>query len=334
MLFKHITGAWHLSKRSPALHLLLLGTLTSALTPSPAIGLLTGLTISALNLNERARAPLTALSKRLLHIAVALLGAGLKIDEVLRVGYESIGVTLGSISATLTLGLLLGGALRVERTTALLVSGGTAICGGSAIAALAPSVSASAAQTAVAMIVIFSLNALSLLIFPPLGAALGLTEAQFGLWSALAIHDTSSVVGAAAAFGGAALGVATTVKLTRALWILPLSLISARLHGATSKAPFPWFLLAFLAVALARSLSSHLPVTADLSDLFDLLAASGKRLMVLTLFCVGAGLNIAEVRQVGARPFALGVALWVIVSAVSAWLISRGWLATPASLGT
>jgi len=323
MLFKHITRAWHLYLP------LLGGLLLAALTPSPAIGLLAGVAV-ALLAAPSGRAQASALSKTLLQASVALLGAGLSLSEVLRVGYDSLGVTLSSIGATLGAGLLLGRLLRVEGAVSALVSGGTAICGGSAIAALAPTLSATAGQTGVAMLVVFALNALALLLFPPLGAALGLSPEQFGLWAALAIHDTSSVVGAAASYGGAAVGVATTVKLTRALWILPLALLSARLHGGASGARPPWFLLAFLGAALLRLAAAPSPLALEA---LDLAAAAGRRLMVVTLFLVGFGLSAAELRRVGARPLALGALLWVGVSAVSAWLIWAGWLAPPGGLG-
>jgi uncharacterized integral membrane protein (TIGR00698 family) len=330
MSFNYIITSWHLYYLTAAL-------LTALLTSSPAAGLLVGLTLTltltltAVNSAPAAtRAQVGALGKTLLQVSVGLLGAGLRLDEVLRVGYDSIGVTLSSIALTLAAGLALGRLLRVPRAVSALVSGGTAICGGSAIAALAPTLSATSAETAVAMLVVFALNAAGLLLFPPLGAALGLSEEQFGLWAALAIHDTSSVVGAAAAYGGAALGVATTVKLTRALWILPLSLLSARLHGSSSGARAPWFLLAFLGMALARLLLGEVPLALEG---LDLLAAAGRRLMVVTLFCVGASLSAQELRRVGVRPFLLGLLLWALVTAASAWLISAGWLSPLGALG-
>jgi uncharacterized integral membrane protein (TIGR00698 family) len=286
----------------------------------------------SLTLGNPARAHSNRAAKRLLKLAVILLGAGLQLDIILHVGRSSLGVTLVSITLTMLLGALLGRALKVDRATSALISGGTAICGGSAIAALAPSLRATEAQTAIALLVVFVLNALGLFLFPPLGELIGLSEAEFGLWAALAIHDTSSVVGAATAYGGVAVAVATTVKLTRALWILPLSFVSARLYGARSSAQVPWFLFGFLGLAALRALCAEGlggAEGAELLDLFKLLSLAGKRLMVSTLFLIGAGLSVTELRRLGARPLILAFTLWVFVSLGALWLISSGLLHAP-----
>ena len=292
---------------------------------SPAFGLLLG-AVASFVLGAQARAVAQRASKLLLKLAVICLGAGLQLAVILEVGYQSLGVTFASIALTLIIGALLGRWLSVDSKVTTLISGGTAICGGSAIAALSPSISASQAQTAAAMLIVFSLNALGLLIFPPLGEWLALSEAQFGLWAALAIHDTSSVVGAATIFGGAAVAIGTTVKLTRALWILPLSLISARLHRATSGAKIPWFLFGFLGIACLRALSGDAP---EVTAVFDGVSLCGKRLMVSTLFLIGAGLKAHELRSLGARPLLMALTLWVLVSAASLWIILSGWIVTP-----
>jgi len=310
---------------------LLIALSLACLSSSPALGLLMGLAMS-LTLGNPARAHSNRAAKRLLKLAVILLGAGLQLDIILHVGRSSLGVTLVSITLTMLLGALLGRALKVDRATSALISGGTAICGGSAIAALAPSLRATEAQTAIALLVVFVLNALGLFLFPPLGELIGLSEAEFGLWAALAIHDTSSVVGAATAYGGVAVAVATTVKLTRALWILPLSFVSARLYGARSGAQVPWFLFGFLGLAALRALCAEGVGGAEgtaLLELFKLLSLTGKRLMVSTLFLIGAGLSLAELRRLGPRPLILAVTLWVFVSLGALWLISSGLLHAP-----
>lgn len=299
--------------------------LLSALSRSPALGLVVGLTLS-LSVGNGARAVTQRMSKQLLKLAVICLGAGLQLEVILKVGRSSIGVTFASIMVTLALGALLGRALSVDRQVSALISSGTAICGGSAIAAVAPSIRASEAQTAVAMLVVFVLNALGLLLFPYLGHQLELSEAEFGLWAALAIHDTSSVVGSAALYGEVSVAVATTVKLTRALWILPLSFLSARLYRAPSGAKVPWFLFGFLGVAGLRALSADLSSSVEL---FTWISWCGKRLMVATLFLIGAGLSLNEFKGIGLRPLVLALLLWLFVSLGALWLISAELIQAP-----
>ena len=288
-------------------------------TASPAVGLGAGALMS-LVFGNPVQDKTGRLSKLLLQVAVVLLGFGLKLDVVLKVGFSSIGLTFVSISLTILVGLLLGKVLGIERNLATLLSSGTAICGGSAIAAMAPAIGASATHTAVAMAIVFILNGLGLLIFPHLGLILGMSQTDFGIWSALAIHDTSSVVGAAAIYGVQALAVGTTVKLTRALWILPISFVGARLNRSESGAKVPWFLFLFLLAALGRSLLPQCEV------LFDWCALGGKRLMVTTLFLVGAGLTVSDLKTIGFRPLVMAVILWVLVSVVSLYAILRGWV--------
>jgi uncharacterized membrane protein YadS len=209
---------------------------------------------------------------------------------------------------------------RVGSELTTLISGGTAICGGSAIAAIAPAIGAGPVNTAIALAIVFLLNALGLLIFPPIGGLLGLDQESFGLWAAIAIHDTSSVVGAASIYGDRALAVATTVKLTRALWILPVSFACAKFAKGKSGATIPWFLGGFLLAAFVRT---YLPGQIAIWDGF---AGAGRFLMVATLFLIGAGLTRASLKQVGLRPLALAVVLWVLVSVGSLAAIQAGWL--------
>ena len=291
----------------------------SVITPNPAVGLALGLAI-ALTVGNPAQKETSAASKKLLQLSVILLGFGMHFDAVLKVGFASLWVTLISISATLAIGSALGKVFGIERRLAVLLSSGTAICGGSAIAAMAPAISASSVETGVAMAVIFLLNGIALFLFPPLGHLIGLTQEQFGFWAALAIHDTSSVVGAASIYGAAALAIGATVKLTRALWILPVSYLGARLAKSEAKAKFQWFLLGFLLAALVRSL------TPQFGALWDAGALAGKHMMTGTLFLIGGGLGRAELKKIGAKPLVMAAALWFIISCLSLAAVKLGFM--------
>lgn len=291
----------------------------SVITPNPAVGLALGLAI-ALTVGNPAQKETSAASKKLLQLSVILLGFGMRFDAVLKVGAASLWVTLISISATLAIGSALGKVFGIERRLAVLLSSGTAICGGSAIAAMAPAISASSVETGVAMAVIFLLNGIALFLFPPLGHLIGLTQEQFGFWAALAIHDTSSVVGAASIYGAAALAIGATVKLTRALWILPVSYLGARLAKSEAKAKFQWFLLGFLLAALVRSL------TPQFGALWDAGSLAGKHMMTGTLFLIGGGLGRAELKKIGAKPLVMAAALWFIISCLSLAAVKLGFM--------
>ena len=291
----------------------------SVITPNPAVGLALGLAI-ALTVGNPAQKETSAASKKLLQLSVILLGFGMRFDAVLKVGFASLWVTLISISATLAIGSALGKIFGIERRLAVLLSSGTAICGGSAIAAMAPAISASSVETGVAMAVIFLLNGIALFLFPPLGHLIGLTQEQFGFWAALAIHDTSSVVGAASIYGAAALAIGATVKLTRALWILPVSYLGARLAKSEAKAKFQWFLLGFLLAALVRSLAPQF------GALWDAGALAGKHMMTGTLFLIGGGLSRAELKKIGAKPLVMAAVLWFIISCLSLAAVKLGFM--------
>lgn len=266
------------------------------------------------------------LTPRLLALSVMGLGAAMDLRTVAVVGLQGFGYTLVGISGTLALGALLGRALAVRRATGVLVSVGTAICGGSAIAAAAPVIGAEPEDTSAALGIVFLLNATALLLFPFLGHHLGLSQRGFGLWAALAIHDTSSVVGASASYGPEALVVATTTKLVRALWIVPVTLalgvLVARGQSAAkeSRAKRPWFILGFLAAAALVTLWPALRPAGVL------VASVAQRLLVLTLFLLGLGLSRAAVVRVGVRPFLLGVSLWVLVGAATLGTLLLGWI--------
>ena len=291
--------------------------LLAILTPNPAWGLLLG-ALAALFAGNPAAEGTGKVSKKLLQAAVILLGFGMHIDAVIRVGLTSVWVTMISISLTLIIGMALGRIFGVERDLSILLSTGTAVCGGSAIAAMSPSIGASRSDTGVAMAVVFLLNGVGLLIFPAIGRFLDLSQQQFGFWAALAIHDTSSVVGAAAIYGAEALAIGTTVKLTRALWILPLAFCGAKLNRSESKPPFQWFLVGFLAAAAARSLFPAL------EDIWDIGSITGKHLMTGTLFLIGAGLSRDELKKIGYRPLFMAVTLWLIISLISLAAVIKG----------
>ena len=248
----------------------------------------------------------------LLKASVVGLGFGMSLDSALQAGKQGLELTVGSIFLVLGLGYFIGRWMKMSRKSSHLVASGTAICGGSAIAAVAPAVNADEKEISVALGVIFLLNSVALLLFPLIGHLLGLTQHQFGLWSAIAIHDTSSVVGASSAYGEEALQVATTVKLARALWIIPVSLLSAFLFRSPGKKiAVPWFIGFFILAMLANS---YLPFV----GLFNTQVVSlAKSALVVTLFLIGAGLSVEKMRTVGWKLLLLGVSLWAVISVVS-----------------
>jgi uncharacterized integral membrane protein (TIGR00698 family) len=266
------------------------------------------------------------LARFLLQASVVLLGFAMNLEQVLRAGRAGFVDTLFGIAFALAMGALLARALSVPWRAGYLVSVGTAICGGSAIAAVGPAVGATDEEISISIGTVFLLNAVGLLVFPPLGHLTGLTETQFGLWAALAIHDTSSVVGAGAKYGALALTVATTVKLARALWIVPLTLITAMVRargqrgGRVSLASiqWPWFILFFLGAAVLRT------YVGVLGPIYPWLSSAGRVGLTVTLFLIGSGMSRASLRKVGVRPLAQGVVLWIIVAAGSLELIRSG----------
>ncbi len=261
------------------------------------------------------------LARILLQASVVALGFGMDLHEVLKAGRSGFVYTALGISFALIVGLLLGKSLKVTGNSSYLITTGTAICGGSAIAAIGPIVQASQEEMAVSLGTVFVLNSVALLIFPPLGHWFALSQQQFGLWSALAIHDTSSVVGAASRYGTQALLIGATVKLARALWIVPLALITAAIRRSSSKIYFPWFILFF---CLAAVLNTYVPVVSRASSsLFHL----GKLGLTATLFLIGTGISRSTLREVGWRPLAQGLLLWLVVGVSSLYLIRVGWIA-------
>jgi len=286
---------------------------------SPPVALTLGL-IFGLSFEHPYQADSRNLSRFLLQASVVGLGFGMNLHEVLRAGRSGFVYTAAGISFALIFGLLAGWLLRVNKTASILISTGTAICGGSAIAAIAPIIGASDEEMAISLGTIFILNSIALLIFPPLGWALHLTQTQFGLWAALAIHDTSSVVGATARYGPVALVVGTTVKLTRALWIVPVAIGAAIVKRSKTKIQWPWFILLFCLAAVA---STYLTA---LTNFWLVLSNLGKLGLTATLFLIGTGISRATLRQVGWPPLLLGVLLWILVGVTSLWLIFAGWI--------
>ncbi len=258
------------------------------------------------------------LAKFLLQASVVALGFGMDLREVLQAGRSGLLYTALSVAVALAFGLVLGRMLQVGKTPAFLISAGTAICGGSAIAAVAPIAEATDEEMSVSLGTIFILNSIALLAFPLIGWSLHLSQQQFGLWSALAIHDTSSVVGAASRYGAAALVIATTVKLARALWIVPLSLGTAAVKQSGSRVQWPWFILLFCAAAL---LNTWLP---RFSGITQSLSHLGKLGLSATLFLIGSGISYSTLKQVGWRPLLQGILLWAVVAISSLWMIRAG----------
>jgi uncharacterized integral membrane protein (TIGR00698 family) len=265
------------------------------------------------------------LSRFLLQAAVVCLGFGMNLKEVVHAGRSGFTYTAISITLVLSLGLLLGKMLRVEKTQSFLIAIGTAICGGSAIAAMGPVLDANEEEMGVSLGTVFVLNSVALLLFPLIGWSMHLTQTQFGLWAALAIHDTSSVVGAGAKYGATALAVGTTVKLARALWIVPLAIATATLRKNKVKIYWPWFILYFcLAAVLASYVPRYLPQTAGVFAALDRL---GRSALTVVLFLIGTGITRNTLREVGVRPLIQGVTLWIVVASLALWAIHAGWIA-------
>ena len=299
-----------------------------ALPVSAPLALLTGIIIALfighpfLHLNKKA-------TTLLLQVSVVCLGFNMNLEHALKAGKEGFLFTICTIAVTLTAGYFIGKKLKIDANTSLLISNGTAICGGSAIAAIAPIVKAKDNEISVALGTIFILNSIALLIFPAIGHALSMTAEQFGTWCAIAIHDTSSVVGAASnykdAAGHEALSIATTIKLERALWIIPIALGTAYFQKTTGKVKIPYFIFYFiLAIIAATYLPAYIPMLNNKLEgntLFQLLYNVGRKGLVVTLFLIGSGLSMKTIQQVGWRPILQGVLLWVIIGSLSLGVI-------------
>lgn len=282
---------------------------------SPAVALLLGLVVAQgsghpyLHLNHRA-------THILLQVSVVGLGFGMNVHSALQAGKEGILFTIASITGTLLFGILMGKWLNIDKKTSFLITSGTAICGGSAIAAISPVIKAEEKQISVALGCVFILNSIALFIFPLIGHYLNLSQTQFGLWCAIAIHDTSSVVGAASKYGTHALEVATTVKLARALWIIPVAFLSTFLfRNQSKKVSIPYFIGLFI---LAMIANTYVPVIKLVSPFIVNIAKAG---LTLTLFLIGAGLSRRVLASVGLKPLLQGVALWIAISGAALYAV-------------
>ncbi len=288
------------------------------LTPiiSPPIALLLGLFVAQfighpyLKMNQQ-------WTSMLLKVSVVGLGFGMNVMSAVKAGKEGILFTIVSIVGTLIIGYLMGKYLKIEKKTSYLISVGTAICGGSAIAAVSPVIKAEEKQISVALGTIFILNSIALFVFPFIGHTLNLSESQFGLWCAIAIHDTSSVVGAASKYGPHALEVATTVKLARALWIIPVAFLSAYLFkNKETKIKIPYFIGLFIVAMVANT---YIPIIHGYSSYLVALAKAG---LTLTLFLIGCGLSKEVLLSVGYKPLLQGIMLWIVISVAALWAVS------------
>ncbi len=293
---------------------------------SSPVALILGATIALLVGNPYADKAKSCASW-LMAIAIVGLGAGVRLDEALQVGAHGIIYTLAGITLTFVAGLTIGKFLSLDKSISLLITAGTAICGGSAIAAISRVIDARSDAIAISLCTVFLLNAAALIIFPFIGHAFDLTQTQFGLWAGLAIHDTSSVIGAALQYGDEATKIATTTKLARAIWIIPLAFTVGLLWSKQEgKIPFLsvvkrcWFIGGFLLMSLAIT---YLP---SLQDVGSVIESSAKRLMILVLFLIGTGLTRDLLRQVGFKPFMQGAILWIIVSSATLAAIMAEWI--------
>lgn len=289
----------------------------SCFTPyiTPPIALLLGVFLSQVFANPF-RAHTSKATKILLQTSVIGLGFGMNIYEAAKAGQDAILFTIVTIGLTILLGIIAGKWLAVNKKAAMLISVGTAICGGSAIAAVSPIIEANENEISVSLGIVFLLNTLALFIFPLIGHIFTISQAQFGWWAAIAIHDTSSVVGAAHSYGEAALQIATTIKLERALWIIPVSLVTAFMFKTSSrKIAIPYFIFLFIA---AMAANTFIPQIQPFGEMIVHLSKKG---LTLTLFLIGTGITRSAIKAVGLRPFLLGILLWTAISISSLLVI-------------
>jgi uncharacterized integral membrane protein (TIGR00698 family) len=294
--------------------------LTASGTVSPPIALILGI-VYGFTFPHPYHLESRNLSRLLLKLAVVGLGFGMNLRQVVHAGKAGFFYTAISISGVMLLGWLFGHLLHVSKKASYLITVGTAICGGSAIAAISPITNPNEEEMAMSLGTVFVLNSVALILFPIIGLSLHLTQTQFGLWAALAIHDTSSVVGASAKYGADALQIATTVKLARALWIVPLAMLTAYFVKSRAKIQLPWFILFFCLAAVANT---YLPIG---RTVYPLLITLGRVGLTVVLFLIGTGLSKETIRRVGARPFIQGISLWIVVAVASLTAIRAGWIA-------
>lgn len=253
--------------------------------------------------------------KKLLQYSIIGLGFGINLNTSIEAGSQGFLFTVSTIALVMIFGLLLAKILKIDKTIAQLISAGTAICGGSAIAAVAPILKANSKQTSVALGIVFVLNAVALFIFPEIGHFFNLSQNQFGIWSAIAIHDTSSVVGAASKYGNEALQIATTVKLARALWIIPLAFLISIFTKSEGKIKIPYFIGFFVLAILA---GTYLPF---LQNFNTIISEISRDTLKVALFLIGAGLSLQNLKNIGIKPLLLGIILWIFISSISLYAV-------------
>ncbi len=253
--------------------------------------------------------------KKLLQYSIVGLGFGINLNTAIEAGSQGFLFTVSTIALVMIFGLLLAKILKIDKTIAKLISAGTAICGGSAIAAVAPILKANSKQTSVALGIVFVLNAVALFIFPEIGHFFNLSQNQFGIWSAIAIHDTSSVVGAASKYGNEALQIATTVKLARALWIIPLAFLISIFTKSEGKIKIPYFIGFFVLAILA---GTFLPF---LQNFNFIISEISRDTLKVALFLIGAGLSLQNLKNIGIKPLLLGIILWIFISSISLYAV-------------
>ncbi len=282
---------------------------------NPAVGLLIGMMI-ALSFNVSPIPSASRYGKLALQTAIVLLGFGLNAGEMLSLSGDFALVIGFYVMLTLCLGIGLGALLKCEQPTSRLISAGTAICGGTAIASLSSIVRAAPAQTGVAMALVFLLNAVALLVLPHVGVWLEMSQREFGIWMALAVHDTSSVVASAAIYGDEAAEVATTLKIGRTLWLIPVILLFSLLEKAPdAKLRIPLFVALFVVASVAGTLLTVPEVVTDVSG------SVSKLLLVLALFCIGTEISRSTFREMKPRSLLLGLVLWLLVLPTT-WLVA------------
>lgn len=293
--------------------IIFIGIAALCLTPlfSPPVALFAGIIFAQFTQNPYPKQN-HKITHYLLQISIVGLGFGMNAATALKAGKEGFFVTMVSIFGTLLLGIILGKIFKTDKITSFLISAGTAICGGSAIAALSPVVNAEEKQISVSLGVIFILNSIALFLFPQIGNLLHLSQSQFGLWSAIAIHDTSSVVGSASKFGGEALQIATTIKLTRSLWIIPITFLSSFLFkNSSNKIKIPYFIFLFVLAIILKTYFSFI------DNFSPYIVEFSKIGLTLTLFLIGSNLSWKRIKTVGVKPILQGFILWIIISVIS-----------------
>ncbi len=261
----------------------------------------------------------SSISKVLLQASVVLMGFGMNLSQVIETNQQGLKITVFSVATTITLGLLIGRLLKLEKKTTYLIACGTAICGGSAIAAIAPVIRAKNHQVTFALAIIFTLNAIALFIFPWIGHMLNMDQTSFGYWAAIAIHDTSSVVGAGSQYGAIALQTATAVKLTRALWVIPVAIVTSLLFktNKSKKISIPWFILFFIVAIIVKHYSLKFFGNTQLTETFSHLNWLGHKGLIVALFFIGTSISITNFKKAGKKLLILGVSLWFIISVIA-----------------